>query len=267
MFKKMQMLALTATLAPSIVAGLSSAKSEGLIVGLVDLKSIVTIDPIARKVVSQHTIRGVDTRIVGFDVRPTDGLLYGVASNGEIYAFDLKSGQAGQGTKKSKLSAPWKSGVTTTIDFNPVTDLMRVMGSHGVSVTVNVNDGKVTIDGGHKYKEGDVNAAKTPKIIAGAHTNAKRGSQTTTLYAIDASTRALVTQEPPNDGLLTTVGLLGVTLAEPVAFKIATKGERNEAMLTSNGVLYSVDLATGKATLVGKIEGLSGKLLDIGWID
>jgi hypothetical protein len=38
-------------------------------------------------------------------------------------------------------------------------------------------------------------------------------------------------------------------------------------MLTSGGVLFAVDLSTGKATLVGKIEGLTGKLMDIAWID
>ena len=35
----------------------------------------------------------------------------------------------------------------------------------------------------------------------------------------------------------------------------------------TGGALYSVDLKTGKATMVGKIEGLSGTLTDIAWID
>jgi hypothetical protein len=42
---------------------------------------------------------------------------------------------------------------------------------------------------------------------------------------------------------------------------------KNEGWLAANGALYSVDLKTGKASMVGKIEGLSGTLGDIAWID
>src|SRR6266850_2460954 len=60
---------------------------------------------------------------------------------------DVKTGQA---TMKSKLSESWKAGVTTTFDFNPVADRLRLMSSEGVSFRVNVDDGKVTVDGSHK---------------------------------------------------------------------------------------------------------------------
>jgi len=45
------------------------------------------------------------------------------------------------------------------------------------------------------------------------------------------------------------------------------KGEDNAAWLVNSGTLYSVDLKTGKATSAGKIEGLSGTLTDIAWVD
>jgi WD40 repeat protein len=263
MFKQIRVFVLTGTLVVSVLA-VTGTRSDSMIIGLVDNKSLVTIDPITRKVVSQHTIRGVDTRIVGFDVRPIDGVLYGIASNGEIYTLDSKSGQS---RKLSKLSAPWKSGITTTIDFDPVGDRLRVMGSNGVNVSVNVEDGKVTLEGPHKYKDGDINAGKIPKIIAGAYTQSKKGAQATTLYTIDATTRSLVVQDPPNEGLLKTIGSLRIALVEPVAFNLVMIGDRNDAMLTSAGVLYSVDLDTGRAALVGKIEGLSGKLIDIAWVN
>jgi Domain of unknown function (DUF4394) len=64
---------------------------------------------------------------------------------------------------KSKMSETLKSGVTATIDFNPVADRLRAMGSDGTSLRVNVDDGKVTVDGSHKYKEGDANAARRRK--------------------------------------------------------------------------------------------------------
>ena len=77
-----------------------------------------------------------------------------------------------------------------------------------------------------------------------------------------------MTQAPPNDGVLNTVGALGMTVNGPVAFNIVAIGEdQNDGWLVAGGALYSVDLKTGKATMAGKIEGLSGTLTDIAWID
>jgi hypothetical protein len=54
----------------------------------------------------------------------------------------------------------------------------------------------------------------------------------------------------------------------PVAFNIVSTGEdKNDAWLVAGGALYSVDLKSGKATMAGKIEGLSGTLSDIAWVD
>jgi hypothetical protein len=75
-------------------------------------------------------------------------------------------------------------------------------------------------------------------------------------------------QAPPNDGVLNTVGSLGMAVSGPVAFNIVSTGEdTNAAWLVAGGALYSVDLKTGKATMAGKIEGLSGTLTDIAWVD
>ena len=255
----------TLTLAGALIASslaVTSAQAAGWIVGLVDGKSIVTIDPMSRKVVSKVDVKGAAS-ILAIDVRPADGMVYGVASDGNIVTIDVKTGQA---TMKSKLSETLKAGVTVTVDFNPVADRMRLMGSDGTSLRVNVDDGKVTVDGSHKYKDGD--AGKTPRVVAGAYTNSWKGTQATTLYNIDAATGALVTQAPPNDGILNTVGSLGMAISGPVAFNIvASQPDKNDAWLATGGSLYSVDLKTGKATMAGKIEGLSGSLTDIAWLD
>jgi hypothetical protein len=252
--------------ASSLVATSFHATSAqaGWIIGLVDGKSIVAIDPASRRITSKADIKGA-AALLGIDVRPADGMLYGVASDGAIVTIDAKTGQA---TAKSKLSEMLKPGVIATIDFNPVADRLRVMGSDGVSLRVNVDDGKATVDGSHKYKDGDANAGKTPKVVAGAYTNSWKGTQATMLYNIDAATGALVTQAPPNDGILNTVGSLGIALNGPVAFNIvASQPDKNDAWLIAGGTLYSVDLKSGKATMAGKIEGLSGSLTDIAWFD
>jgi hypothetical protein len=263
MFARMKVLVLTGAVVASSVAA-TGAQAAGWIIGLVDGKSIVTIDPASRKVTSKVDVKGSGS-LVGIDVRPADGMLYGVAGDGTIVTIDPKSGQA---TMKSKMSETLKPGVGATVDFKPAADRLRVMGSDGTSLRVNVDDGKATVDGSHKYKEGDANAGKTPKVVAGAYTNSWKGTKATALYNIDAATGALVTQAPPNDGVLNTVGPLGMPVSGPVAFNIVSTGEdKNDAWLVAGGALYSVDLKTGKASMVGKIEGLSGNLGDIAWID
>jgi len=243
---------------------LANAASAASIIGLVDGKTLVWVDPATKKVTGSADIKGA-SNIVGIDVRPADGALYAVSADGGIYTVDAKSGQA---TMKSKLSETLKAGVSITVDFNPVADRLRILTSEGTSLRVNVDDGKATVDGSLKFKDGDANAGKTPMVVAGAYTNSANPKPTATaLYNIDATTGSLVTQAPPNDGILNTVGALGVKLDGPTAFNIVVKGEDNAAWLVTGGAIYTVDLKTGKATSAGKLEGLKGKLADIAWAE
>ena len=253
-------IALTGALAASLLT--ANTAQAGSIIGLVDGKSIVSIDPATRKVTGSADIKGA-TSVVGIDVRPADGALYAVTADGGIYTVDAKSGAA---TMKSKLSEPLKAGTTVTVDFNPVADRLRVITSDGTNLRVNVDDGKATVDGALKFKEGDANAGKTPKVIAGAYSNSFKGTKATALYDIDAS-GALLSQAPPNDGVLNTIGSLGIKLDGATAFNIVAQGEDNAAWLVTGGTLYSVDLKAGKATAAGKLEGVKGKLTDIAWVD
>ncbi len=263
MNRQLKLFALAGVLAASACAA-TSAQAEGWIVALVDGKSIATIDPATRKVASKADIKGAE-KLIGIDVRPADGMLYGIAVDGSVVTIDPKSGQA---TVKSKLSEKFKPDVTHIVDFNPVVDRIRLMNAEGANLRVSADEGKWFGDQSHKYKEGDVNAGKRPKVVAAAYTNSWKGTKMTTLYDIDAATGALVTQAPPNDGVLNTVGPLGIKLDGPVAFNIVSQGEdKNDGWLVTGGALYSVDLKTGKASMVGKIEGLSGPVTDIAWID
>src|SRR5262245_34497032 len=98
------------------------AKADGQIVGLVDGKSIVTIDPTSRQVTKTISIKGAG-QVVGIDVRPNDGMLYAATSDGNIVTIDVRTGQA---TVKSKLSQTWTKSAATTFDFNPVADRLRL---------------------------------------------------------------------------------------------------------------------------------------------
>jgi hypothetical protein len=240
------------------------AAKAATIIGLVEGKTLVMIDPASKKVTSSVAIKGTPG-LLGIDVRPADGMLYGVNVEGAVVTIDPKTGQA---TVKSKLTETLKAGVIATVDFNPVADRLRVMGSDGTSHRVNVDDGKVTVDGSHKFKDGDANAGKTPKVVAGAYSNSFKGTQGTALYNVEAASGTLVTQAPPNDGVLNTIGALGVKIDGPVAFNVVSaSADKNDAWLVTGGNLYAVDLKTGKATMAGKLSGVSGKLTDIAWMD
>jgi hypothetical protein len=255
----------TIAFAGALVASALTANTAqaGSIIGLVDGKTIVTIDPATRKVTAEAAVKGASGALLGIDVRPADGMLYGVAADGTIVTIDHKTGQA---TMKSKIAEMLKANGDVTFDFNPAADRLRLMSSDGASLRINVDDGKVTVDGSHKFKDGDANAGKTPKVVAGAYTNSFKGTKATALYDIDAS-GALLSQAPPNDGVLNTIGSLGVKLNGATAFNIVAMGEDNAAWLVTGGALYSVDLKTGKATSAGKLEGVKGKLTDIAWVD
>jgi hypothetical protein len=89
---------------------------------------------------------------------------------------------------------------------------------------------------------------------------------TTTLYAIDADRDVLVVVNPPNAGVLNTVGPLGVDTGLLGGFDIAGMGNVAYAVLTgapsNRSRLYAVNLATGAATLIGNISG-SGTIVGI----
>ncbi len=262
MSKHLANIAIAGALAASFLTPV--AASAASIVGLVEGKTLVMIDPASKKVTSTVALKGTPG-LLGIDVRPADGMLYGVSKDGNVVTIDPKSGQT---TMKSKLTETVKAGVAVTVDFNPVADRLRVMGSDGASHRINVDDGKVTVDGSHKFKDGDANAGKTPKVIAGSYSNSFKGTTATALYNVDATAGVLVTQAPPNDGVLNTIGALGMKLDGAVAFNIVSaSADKNDAWLVTGGNLYSVDLKTGKATMAGKLSGVSGKLTDIAWMD
>lgn len=250
-------LAASSVLIASTMALVPSAHADE-VAALVGSDSIAVIDTGMKKVVKQIKVTGVGVPLLGIDVRPADGLLYALAADGTVYTI----GMDGNATVKSKLETMVPAGTSATVDFNPVADRLRVIGSDGTNLRANVDDGKVVKDGALKYADSDTNKGKTPKVVAGAYTNSVKGTKETTLLNIDAATGSLVKQAPPNDGILNSVGPLGANL-DIVAFDISSDGTKNEAWALTGDQLLSIDLATGKATQVAKITGLPGQVKDI----
>ncbi|MBB5050861.1 hypothetical protein HNQ36_000809 [Afipia massiliensis] len=237
----------------------SVAANAAQVAALVGNDTIAMVDTAQKKATGSIKVTGISGALVGIDVRPADGMLYGLVDDGTVVTI-AKDGKA---TMKSKLETMVAKGVLVTVDFNPAADRLRVMGSDGTSLRANVDDGKVTKDGDHKYAETDASKGAKPNVIAGAYTNSVKGTKETALFNIDATAGTLVKQAPPNDGILGTIGKLGVK-ADGASFDIWSDGNgKNEAWLMAGDTLYSVDLATGKATEAAKISGVSGTVKDI----
>src|SRR4030095_10192787 len=105
------------------------------------------------------------------------------------------------------------------------------------------------------FAAGDPNATQNPNVVASAYANNLAGVTTTTLYNIDSNLDALLIQNPPNNGTLTTVGSLGVEATEFAGFEIVGCDAIGFAALTLSGEsaskFFRIDLTTGRAVLVG----------------
>lgn len=236
------------------------AAQAGMLVALSGDNTLTMIDTATQKAGKSMKATGINGKIAGIDVRPADGMLYALADDGTIFTIDTATGKA---TMKSKMDTVLAASAMATVDFNPAADRLRVIGSDGTNLRVNVEDGKTTVDGKLKFSETDMHKGEAPMIVAGAYSNSVKGTKETALYDIDAKIGGLIKQAPPNDGVLGAIGKLGVT-PKVIAFDIETATDgSNTGWLLADGALHKVDLATGKAAMVGKVTGLNAPVRDV----
>ncbi len=214
--------------------------------------------------VKRVEIRGLPEgeTLVGIDFRPAQGSqvdsMYGVGSSGRVYVVDTGDGQA-----TAVGGAVELRDAAFGVDFNPAADRIRVHGSEGQNLRLDPATGALSAaDAPLAYAPGDPGAITTPRVVGTAYSNSTSGATgatPTTLYGIDSNRDALVVLASPNNGVVSTVGPLGVNTADDAGFDIATLSPGGEqvgfATLTEGRVsrLYRIDLATGAAKMVGRI--------------
>jgi hypothetical protein len=200
-----------------------------------------------------------EEEILGIDFRPATGGLYGLGSTSRLYLIDPGTAvatQVGSGPFATALE-----GHAFGFDFNPTVDRIRVVSNTGQNLRLNPITGALAaVDTALAFAALDPNAGARPAVVGAAYTNPDNDPATgTTLYDIDAALDLLVTQAPPNGGVLNTVGRLGERANGKVGFDIGADG-RAWAVLKPGGrggrrcgpsALYTIDLATGEATRVG----------------
>jgi hypothetical protein len=238
-------------------AGIANAE---MAVGLVGDKTLVMFDTAKPAVSKTVEVSGVD-KLLGIDMRPSNGKLYGVSSDGMVVTIDTKSGKAEKSAKLEKMIA---EGTGAIVDFNPAADKLRFMSTDGTNLRADVESGKVTTDGSLAFIPEDMHAGEKPNIVAAAYSNSFGKPEKTAMYDIDATIVAVIQQTKPNDGTLKAVGKLGIGASKVYGFDIHTTADgKNTAWLVADNGLFKVSLENGKAEMVGKIEGAEGSVRDI----
>lgn len=220
-------------------------------------------------------------QVVAIDFR-TNGQLYGLTSTNRIVRVNTTTG---------KVSQVGGAAVANTIsgavgfDFNPAVDRIRVVNGAN-NFRLNPDTGAIAnaapADQPLTFATGDANAGKTPTVAAAAYSNNFAGTTATGLYVLETtaggtgqailasqgSLPGAATAVSPNLGNLFTIGNLNVTSISRVAgFDIAKDTNAAFVALTTTGQtagssMYSINLATGAATLLGSIGGANA-ILDI----
>ena len=201
--------------------------------------------------------------ILGLDVRPATGELYGLGGSSRLYTIDLIERTAHPvGTNRF---TPALQGVRFGFDFNPTVDRIRIVSDTGQNLRAHPVTGViVAVDGGLAYGTNDAGFGVAPMAVGAAYNNNDNDPATgTMLFNLDASRDVLVLQNPPNAGVLTTVGSLGVDASDIAGFDVAASDGTAYANLinlarpgrSNRAGLYTIDLETGAATFIGKIGG------------
>ncbi len=221
-------------------------KSDPVAYAIDPSNNLIIFDPTDPSDRINKTTSGISSgdNIVGMDLRPANGQLYAMGSNGRLYTVNTATGVF---TPMGGLFPTPLSGTEFGFDFNPTVDRIRVVSNNRQNLRLNPNDGSIA------GVDNMINPG-TPAITAAAYTNNYPGATSTVLYVIDAAAGKLFRQDA-NAGTLTEIGSLGNTFSGSNGFDIGAKTGDAWALLTSGGTtsLYSINLSTGRAESKGNL--------------
>ena len=229
-------------------------------------------------------------QLLGIDVRPATGELYGFVRNGtdgKLYTINPDTGAA---TLESSLTNAdpagaaliFDAGKNYSIDFNPAADRLRIVSSgsgDGENYRINVDTGATIIEAdridaalGGDAAGGDLQAdaaAPTPaaadfSVTQIAYTrnfsSTIRPTPPTKMFDIDSTNSTLLQQLPPNTGLLRQIGAIGGGLDNFAGFDVVGGDDGARVIagrvgLTGPYSLFDINLSTGAATAAGALIG------------
>lgn len=271
-------------------AGAASASAAGLGARgfALDGGSLLAFDPAAPAAATATPVTGVtpaDT-LVAIAVRPQNGALYALGVNTaadtvRLYHLSARTGvataigAAASFTLSDASTVVPISGSEFGMAFDPTVDRIRVVSSDGLNFRLNPNTGEAVDGNGAGGTGVNTDAAINGSATgagATAYTDRRQVAAVTTHYTLDAATDALHIQSPPNSGTQTAAVVItingapaNVTAAAGLDLLPGVQAPAPDApatgvasaAMTVAGVtgLYTIDLTTGAAALVGPIGG------------
>ncbi|MBL9135731.1 MAG: DUF4394 domain-containing protein [Verrucomicrobiales bacterium] len=258
-----------------LVAAHLPAPAQNLYVGLSTRNALSFFSDDGAPAIPGPSIRGLleGESVVALDFRPFTGELYALARSvsdtGRLLIVSPATGES----RAVALSGP-VLGISGAVDldFNPAavngTNALRIVTGTGQNyrLVFNADGAVVNVDTPLNAPAG----APLPQVIATAYSNNRAGMPGgggeggTVQYALDAASDQLYRVNPPNAGVLTAGGSLGidVNVAEDGGFDIPTGSARGLAVLRADGsrALYSIDLSNGAAM---KLRPLDDDIVDL----
>lgn len=195
---------------------------------------------------------------IGIDVRPLTSEIFVFGSGNRMYSVSTGGVATAVGTGFTALAT-----TTSSFDFNPTVDRVRVVDAAGNNRRLNpATGGDAASDTALTYGTGG-----TPRAVGVAYTNAQFGANVaagtvrelfvdSTLNTLGEIGSLVGGNASFNGGVSTTIGGLGFDLFDDAGFDIyGPTGIAYLSNLGSTGAanFYTVNLGTGAASLVGQI--------------
>ena len=116
-------------------------------------------------------------RLVGIDVRPLTGELYGVGSDSVMYKLILTGDTSARALPAGPVAPPSLNGTFFGVDFNPVPDRLRIVSNTGQNLRADPNGTTAPSTGvapgatqAPTANDGALNPG-TPQVVAAAYLN------------------------------------------------------------------------------------------------
>jgi Domain of unknown function (DUF4394)/Carboxypeptidase regulatory-like domain len=203
--------------------------------------------------------------LTGIDFRPSEGALYAVVTSG----FPSVSRAVKVNVNTGAVTRVNPTNTVQTLidqfhgfDINSIDDQVRYVGNNGANRRINPGTGTlIGNDSSLRYAVGDVSFGATPRVVHVANSTSQSGTFTT--IGVDSMANTLVRiggvngVPSTNGGELTTIGSLGIDPTNFGGMDIQPGSATALASLNINSTptLVSIDLATGSATIIGRIGG------------
>jgi uncharacterized protein DUF4394 len=221
-------------------------------------------------------ISPVNGTVAECDFRPLNNQLICVTNNSNIYTVNPANARA---TLMGTLSPAINSGVSLLLDFNPMADALRYIGSNDLNYAIVKNAAgifnTIAVQTPVAFAARDVSQGVNPNLVAGAYDNNLSGLATTTFFAWDSNLDKLVTiadrlangSSNTGGGRLQTIGPLfdqngAVDITSNSGFDITTfpqSGNLNIGWLITNSKLTTIFTVQVPNTIpLGQQQNLGG---------